>query len=136
MDRTLSPPAQRRADAGKGSGGLYLTESVCKIVLQKLIPAPIRILYINNNKGPLDGFVRESTFAKQLYKHFLRDNDVHVALCNVFRITKSTLLKRRAVHHSRVSDRSLGATPEHHLERKISLVVTWCGLRAGGFNVP
>ena len=44
-------------------------------VQQKSIPAQIRqlILYMSNKKGQVDGFVRASTFAKQLYKHFLRE---------------------------------------------------------------
>ena len=51
----------------------YLTESVDKVVSQKSIPAQIRqlSLYMSNNKGPVDGVVRELTFAKRLYKHFL-----------------------------------------------------------------
>ena len=50
----------------------YLTESVY-VILQKCIPAQIRelILHISNNKGYVDGFVRELTFAEELYKHFL-----------------------------------------------------------------
>ena len=51
----------------------YLTESAHKVVLQKSIPAQIRqlILYIYDDEGQVDGFVREPTFAKQLYKFFL-----------------------------------------------------------------
>ena len=51
----------------------YLTESVYKVVLQMSIPAQIRqrVLYISNDKGLVDEFARELTFAKQLYKHFL-----------------------------------------------------------------
>ena len=51
----------------------YLTERVHKVVWQKSISAQIRqlILYINDAKGKVDGFVRELTFDKQLYKHFL-----------------------------------------------------------------
>jgi len=53
----------------------YLTESVYKVVLQNSVPAQIcqRILYISNNKGQVDGFVRELTCAKRLYKHFMCD---------------------------------------------------------------
>jgi len=51
----------------------YLTESVYKVVSQKSIPTQIRqlIFYISNSKEYVDGFVRELTFAKRLYKHFL-----------------------------------------------------------------
>jgi len=44
----------------------YLTESVCKVVLQKSISAQIcqHIVYISNNEGQVDGFVGELTDAK------------------------------------------------------------------------
>ena len=44
----------------------YLTERVNKVVLQMSIPAQIRqlIFYISNNKGQVDGFVRELTSTK------------------------------------------------------------------------
>ena len=50
-----------------------LTESVHKVVVQKLISAQIRqvILYSSNDEATVDGFVRELTFAKRLVKHFL-----------------------------------------------------------------
>ena len=50
------------------------TQTVFEDVLQRLIPTQIRqlILYIRNSKGYFDGFVRELTSAKHLYKHFLR----------------------------------------------------------------
>ena len=53
----------------------YLIESVYKVVLQESIPERIRrpILHKSNNNGWVDGFVRELTLAKRLYKHFLRD---------------------------------------------------------------
>ena len=53
----------------------YLTESVYEVVLQTSIPAQIRqfILYISNNQGLIDEFVRESPFAERLSKHFMRD---------------------------------------------------------------
>ena len=40
---------------------------------QKSTPPRIRqlVLHISNNKGPVDEFVPELTFAKRLYKHFL-----------------------------------------------------------------
>ena len=40
-------------------------------LLQMSIPAQIRqlILLISNNKGQVDGFVRELTFTNRLYKH-------------------------------------------------------------------
>jgi len=59
---------------GSGSGvPPYLTGSVDTVVLQKSIPAQIRqlILHISNNKGCVDRFVRELTFAQRLCKHFL-----------------------------------------------------------------
>ena len=51
----------------------YLTESVHKFVFQTSIPAQIRelVLYISNRNGLVDGFVRELTLAKRLYKLFL-----------------------------------------------------------------
>jgi hypothetical protein len=52
---------------------LYLTESFYRVVLQKSIPAQIRqlILCISDGQVWFHGFVRELTFAKQLYKHFV-----------------------------------------------------------------
>ena len=54
---------------------LYLAESVHIVFLQKSIPAQIRqlILYISNDKGEVDGYVRETTCSKQVYKSFLGD---------------------------------------------------------------
>jgi hypothetical protein len=51
----------------------YLTESAYKVVLQKSVPAQIRplILYVSNDIGQVDGFVRELTFVNQLDKHLL-----------------------------------------------------------------
>ena len=56
-----------------GRVAVYLTESVYKVVLQMSISAHIRqlILHMSNNKEYVDEFVRESTFAKRVYKHFL-----------------------------------------------------------------
>ena len=53
--------------------GAYLTQSIFKDVLQKSSPAQIRqlILYNSNIEGSVDEFVRELTFAKRLYGHFL-----------------------------------------------------------------
>ena len=53
----------------------YRTESVYKVVLQKSIPTQIRqlILYVSNNEGYVDEFVRELAFAERLSGHFLRD---------------------------------------------------------------
>ena len=47
--------------------------SVYEVVSQKSIPAQISqlILYIRYIQGQVDGFVRESTYAKRLYGHFL-----------------------------------------------------------------
>ena len=52
-----------------------LTESVYKVVLQKLILAQIRepILYFSKNKGRVDRFVWELTFAEQLHEYVPRD---------------------------------------------------------------
>ena len=52
---------------------IYLAEIVHKVVLQKSILVQIRqlILYMSDNKGKVDEFVRELTGAKRLYKHFL-----------------------------------------------------------------
>ena len=56
-------------------GGFPLTQIVYQAVLQESIPAQIRqhILYISNDKGLADEFVRELTVTKRLYKHFLWD---------------------------------------------------------------
>ena len=55
-----------------------LSESLDKIVFQKSILAQVRQLprYFSNDKGYVAGFVRELTFAKLLYKHFMRDKVV------------------------------------------------------------
>ena len=68
MARKGMPPADVPA-----LGRSHLTESVHNVVLQKSIPAQIRqrILHMGNRKGYIDGFVRESTYAKRLDKHFL-----------------------------------------------------------------
>jgi len=49
----------------------YVIESVYQVVLSMSIPAHIRqlILHISDDEGKDDGFVRELTFAKPLYKH-------------------------------------------------------------------
>ena len=49
-------------------GRVYHTESVHTIVLQQSISAKIRqlILYISNDGGRVDEFVRELSFAKRL----------------------------------------------------------------------
>ena len=46
----------------------YLTESVYNVIFQKSIPAQIRQsnLYMSKNRGNVDEFVWESTFAKRL----------------------------------------------------------------------
>ena len=56
-----------------GKPGFYLTESVDKVILQKAITVQTRqlILYISDDEGLVDGFVRELTFTKTLHKHFL-----------------------------------------------------------------
>ena len=48
---------------------------VHKVVWQKSIPAQIRlrILYISNSEGQVDGFAEQLTFAKRLKKNFVRD---------------------------------------------------------------
>ena len=49
------------------------TPCVHKVVFEKSIPAQIcqLILYISNDKGLVDGFVRELTFARRRHEHFL-----------------------------------------------------------------
>ena len=58
-----------------GDDGVVLleVESVSKVVSHKSIPAQIRqlVLDISYDKGYVDGFVRELTFAKRPHKHFL-----------------------------------------------------------------
>ena len=56
------------ADTLNQTGGSYLTESVYNVVLQKSIPAQIRqlFLYISNDRGLVDEFVRDFCFAKRL----------------------------------------------------------------------
>ena len=53
---------------GAGSG-VYLTESVYKVVLQKSIPAQICQLvpYTINDEGYVDGFVRKLLFLKNTF---------------------------------------------------------------------
>jgi hypothetical protein len=55
--------------------GTYRSESVYEVVLQKSVPTKIRQtnlnLYVSDDKGYVDGFVRELTFAKRLNQHFL-----------------------------------------------------------------
>jgi len=60
---------------GLASSQVYLTESVYKVVLQKSTPAQTRqlIFHPNNEKGHVDGFARELTFAHRLYTHFMCD---------------------------------------------------------------
>ena len=54
---------------------IYLTESVHKVLLQESISARIcqLIRYVSDNEEYADGFVRELTFAKRLFKNFMRD---------------------------------------------------------------
>jgi hypothetical protein len=59
-----------RSTAARGDSA-YLAESVDKVILQNSIPAQIHQLEISNNTGQVDGFVRDLTFAKRHYKHFL-----------------------------------------------------------------
>jgi hypothetical protein len=53
----------------------FISQKVSLKLLKKSIPAQIRqvILYISDNKGQVDGFVRKLTFAKRLHTHFLCD---------------------------------------------------------------
>ena len=52
---------------------VHLTESVYKVVWLKSIPAQIRQLILDYylNKEQVDEFVRELTFDKRPYRHFL-----------------------------------------------------------------
>ena len=49
---------------------VHLTARVYKVVMQKSAPAQIRqlVLHISNDKGYVDGFAWELTFATRLYK--------------------------------------------------------------------
>ena len=53
----------------------YLTDSINKVFLKKSITTQIRrrILYISNDNGSVNEFVRELTFVKRLCKHFMWD---------------------------------------------------------------
>ena len=55
--------------------GLYLKESVYKVILQKAIPAQIRqlIFHNGNNKGLADEFMGDVTVGKRIYKHSWQD---------------------------------------------------------------
>jgi len=68
-DARVDEPQKRLLPHAPGS---YLTESVYKVVFKKSILAQIRqlILYISNNTGKVDGFVRELNFLKRLCKRF------------------------------------------------------------------
>ena len=48
--------------------GCYLTANVCKVIHKKSIPAKNRqlIRYMSNDKGYVDGFMQELTFAERL----------------------------------------------------------------------
>ena len=56
-----------------GSARSYLTDSVHEVVLKMSKPVQMRqgVLYISNDKGQVDGFLGESTFAEQLHEPFL-----------------------------------------------------------------
>ena len=57
---------------GLGSKGVYLTESVHKVVFLKSISARIfRVILYYLYEESVEIFVRELTFATRLYKHFL-----------------------------------------------------------------
>ena len=62
----------------------YLTNDFLIVVLRKSIPTQIRrlILQSSNGKGQIDGFVRKSTSARRLWKHFVLDK-VGTRLCRV-----------------------------------------------------
>ena len=68
VNRCLWVGCDYGAEGRKGGIGSYLTQSVYQVVLQKSIPTKIRplILYINNSKGYVDGFVGKLTSAKRL----------------------------------------------------------------------
>ena len=76
-----------------GRVGAYLTESVFKVIFRESIPTQIRqlIIHISNNKGQVDEFVRKLTYARRLYKHFLRDKTALIAL-----VTPQKVVPRRA----------------------------------------
>ena len=62
-----------RGEATEDGGRFNPTESVCKVVLQKSIPAQIlqHILYCCEREALGDGFVQELTFSNRLSKPFL-----------------------------------------------------------------
>ena len=63
---------ERRPRGGRMRVRFYLTESVYNVVLQTSIPEKNRlVLYICDDKGYVDGFVRGFTFAKRLCRQFL-----------------------------------------------------------------
>ena len=75
LQRVPSPQREEgRARLPPPKVDMCISRKVCiNVVLQKSIPAQIRqlIFHISDDKGQVDGFVRELTFAKQLYKYVL-----------------------------------------------------------------
>ena len=67
------PVPQQLSTLSVNVGYNIISQNVFMFCFAKSIPAQIRqlILYIIYNKRRVDGFVRELTFAKRLYKHFL-----------------------------------------------------------------
>ena len=66
---TSTRSASQASSSRRSRGQVYPFESVCKVSLQKSIPAQIcqLILYVIDDTRQVDGFVRELTFAKRLY---------------------------------------------------------------------
>ena len=86
--------SRRRGPAGPpAAAAAPPTQSVFKVVLQKSISTQIRqlILFYYLYKEQVDGFVRESTFAQRLYKHFLRDKPGLLPVVIFMHATPSTL---------------------------------------------
>ena len=66
-----TPPVTPRLRPSLRTENAFLSHiSVYKVVLQKSIPTQIRqlVLYISNNEGQVDGYVRGLTFVKRRYK--------------------------------------------------------------------
>ena len=59
-------------------GRTVFTQNSYLVLLQKSVPAQMCQLFLDvrNNKRQVDGFVRELTFAKRFYQHFLSDKVV------------------------------------------------------------
>jgi hypothetical protein len=74
LNQSESSPDIRGREQRQSLLRSYLTESACKVVSQSQFPPNIfNLSFTITNVKKVDGFVRELTFAKELYKHFLGD---------------------------------------------------------------